>query len=101
MSFSTISADVNPIISEYEQLSLEYDKQYLAGNSVKAMSIALEQLNMDPSDSVAFMRLALSVKESCDQVHPYFNQFGSKDEFKSVTSLAKLVIKKECKISLK
>ncbi|MGF1718304.1 hypothetical protein [Photobacterium chitinilyticum] len=64
------------------------------------MEVALKQLNMDPSDSVAFLRLALSIRGSCDQVKPYYSQYGSMDQFKDVTVLARMIIRKECGVDL-
>ncbi|OAN17998.1 hypothetical protein A3K86_03505 [Photobacterium jeanii] len=87
-------------MSEYEQLSVLYNQHYLADEPEQAMAIALEQLDMDPSDSVALLRFALSVQGSCDKVQPFFSQYGANNEFQFVTELAKLVIKKECNIQL-
>ncbi|TON20026.1 hypothetical protein CGH62_25320, partial [Vibrio parahaemolyticus] len=66
----------------------------------EAFQISIKQLSMDPSDSIAFLRLALSVKGSCHLVKSYFSQFGSMNHFREVTLLARGVILKECSIEL-
>ncbi|MCF6453205.1 MULTISPECIES: hypothetical protein [Vibrio] len=99
ISFPVTSSD-NVVESEYQLLSSQYDEYYQKGKYEEAFQISIRQLNMDPSDSVAFLRLALSVRGSCNLVKPYFSQFGSMNQFREVTLLAKGVILKECAISL-
>ncbi|AUW04804.1 hypothetical protein [Vibrio campbellii] len=99
ISFPVTSSD-NVVESDYQLLSSQYNEYYQKGKYKEAFQISIKQLNMDPSDSVAFLRLALSVRGSCNLVKPYFSQFGSMNQFREVTLLAKGVILKECAINL-
>lgn len=99
ISFPVTSSD-NVVQEEYQLLSSQYDEYYQEGKYEEAFQISIKQLSMDPSDSIAFLRLALSVKGSCHLVKPYFLQFGSMNHFREVTLLARGVILKECSIEL-
>lgn len=99
ISFPVTSSD-NVVQEEYQLLSSQYDEYYQEGKYEEAFQISIKQLSMDSSDSIAFLRLALSVKGSCHLVKPYFSQFGSMNHFREVTLLARGVILKECSIEL-
>jgi len=99
-SFSVVASDGADVATEYQLLSKQYEQYYLNSRLEDAMEVALKQLDMDPSDSVAFLRLALSIRGSCDQVKPYYSQYGSMNQFKDVTGLARTIIQKECGIDL-
>ncbi|RWX52701.1 hypothetical protein EDI28_25975 [Photobacterium chitinilyticum] len=100
ISFTVVASDRADVATEYQLLSKQYEQYYVNSRFDDAMEVALKQLNMDPSDSVAFLRLALSIRGSCDQVKPYYSQYGSMDQFKDVTVLARMIIRKECGVDL-
>ncbi|MGR5150119.1 hypothetical protein ACQKP8_26685 [Photobacterium alginatilyticum] len=100
MPFSVVASDGLDVTTEYQLLSKQYEQYYLNSRLEEAMEVALKQLDMDRSDSVAFLRLALSIRGSCDQVKPYYSQYGSINQFKDVTGLARTIIKKECGVDL-
>lgn len=100
ISFSVTASDGTHIAKEYQLLSKQYEQFYTSSQLKEAMGVALKQLNMDPSDSVAFLRLALSIRGSCDQAKSHYSQYGSMNQFKDVTELARMIIRKECGVDL-
>ena len=57
-SFPVMSSN-NAVANDYQSLSIQYDDFYKKGQYKEAFEISIKQLDMDPSDSVAFLRLAL------------------------------------------
>ncbi len=93
-------ASEESVVDDYKTLSSEYVGHYMNNNLEAAFQVSLKQLDMDPSDSIAFLRLALSVRGSCNLVKPHFSNYGSMNELKDVTILARKLIQKECQIYL-
>lgn len=88
------------IEERYEQLSAKYNRLYVNNELEAAFLVAMQQLEMDESDSIAFLRLALAATGSCDKIKPYFSQYGSLNSLNDVTWLARALIEKECGIRL-
>ena len=54
--------DTENITTVYQQLTKQFSAHLNEGNYLKAFHCAKEQLEIDPSDTVAYMRLAVSAQ---------------------------------------
>ncbi|MGF1686134.1 hypothetical protein L4C36_05490 [Photobacterium japonica] len=80
---------------DYHALTMMFEQAYATDDDAVARAAALQQLEMDPSDSLAFLRLALVIGDQCDEVKPYYRQYGSAVP-EGITHIARQVINKTC-----
>ncbi|WP_299022853.1 hypothetical protein [uncultured Photobacterium sp.] len=85
------------IVEDYSDLSTQFIRDYSSHNNVNASKSALKQLDMDPSDSTALLRLSVSITPKlCEEIKTYYLQLGSKDE---IQEIAQAIIKRTCKFN--
>lgn len=61
-SCASVKSENFDVAEYYATLSSDYEKSLSVGNYQKAYAIAVEQLNLDPSDTVAYLRMAIAVQ---------------------------------------
>lgn len=94
VSFVSSICYAQSIDETYTELSKNFISQYSNNNSDNANKIALKQLDIDPSDSTALLRLSISISQKqCIEIEHYYLQLGSRDE---IQSLARAIIVKNC-----
>ena len=66
------------IAKYYSNLSKDYEKNLSIGNYQKAYTIAIEQLNLDPSDTVAYIRMAIATQHINVDRQKILKEYSSK-----------------------
>ncbi|SJN59069.1 hypothetical protein VR7878_03205 [Vibrio ruber DSM 16370] len=81
------------IVEEYKKLSSDFIVEYIKGSG-NAKEIALKQLDIDPSDSAALLRLSISLDDKqCKNIKSYYLELGSENE---IQDISRAIIQRRC-----
>ncbi|ASA56960.1 hypothetical protein [Vibrio gazogenes] len=91
--FLTNLSHANEMVNEYKKLSSDFIVEYIKGSD-NAKEIALKQLDVDPSDSAALLRLSISLDDKqCKNIKNYYLELGSENE---IQDISRAIIQRRC-----